>query len=145
MNPALVFAFVFGFTAVVHASDNSDDVFYEEVPEQQPHWKFRPESAARDSDSHGDHWRNKFITASDKRLGSAKDTCAIEALLPSSTPLTIRWISRSVALVSADCYSDPHSNFHLRCLYVLEKRHSKWQVTHHYVHHGPLTFGLTNQ
>jgi len=145
MSARLVLTLLLGVTAVLYASDNSVEVTIEDTLPQTPppHWKFRQDSAAKDSDSQGDQWRGKFITASDKPLGTAKDTRAIEALVPSSMPLTIRWISRSVAVVSADCYSDPHSSVHLRCLYVLEKRRSKWQVTHQYLHHGPLTFGLT--
>jgi len=140
-----VLILLLGVTVVLYASDNSVEVTIEDTQPQTPppHWKFRPDSAAQDSDPQGDKWRDKFITASDKPLGTAKDTSAIEALVPSSMPLTIRWISRSVALVSADCYSDARSGVRLRCLYVLKKRRSKWQVTHHYRHTGPLTFGLT--
>jgi hypothetical protein len=140
MNPALVFAFIFGFTAVVHASDKSDDVFYEEVPEHQPHWKFRPGPAMQDSDSQGGEWKYKFITGSDERLGTARDTAAIKTLLPSTMPVTIRWISRSVVVVAADCYSDAHFSRRVRCLYVLEKHGSKWKLTHHYSHGLPAIF-----
>jgi len=137
MNPAMVFAFIFGFTVVVHASDNSDDVFYEEVPEHQPHWKFRRGPAMQDSDSQGGQWQYKFITGSDKRLGTAWGAAAIKALLPSTMPVTIRWISRSAVVVAADCYSDAHFSRRVRCLYVLEKHGSKWKLTHQYSHGLP--------
>ena len=137
MNPALVFALIFGFTAVVYASDNSDDVFYEEVPEHQPHWKFRPRPAMQDSDSQGGQWGYKFIAGSDKPLGTMRDAAAIKAVVPPTMPVTIRWISCSVVVVAADCYSDAHFSRRVRCLYVLEKHGSKWKVTHHYSHGLP--------
>jgi hypothetical protein len=31
------------FFGTIHASDNSDEVFYEEIPEHQSHWKFAPQ------------------------------------------------------------------------------------------------------
>ena len=121
MSVRVVVAALVAVTVTAEASDNSVEVTLEDTPPENPphHWKFLPFSPpAPDSDSQGDQWRDKFITASDKRLGTAKDTSAIEALVPSSIPLMIRWISRSVALVSAGCYSDAHSELRLRCLYV---------------------------
>src|SRR5437764_204753 len=134
MNPALVLAFIFGLAAVVHASDNSDDIFYEEVPEHQPHWKFRPGPAMQDSDSQGGQWGYKFIAGSDKPLGTARDAAAIKAVVPFTMPVTIRWISRSVVVVAADCYSDAHFSRRMRCLYVLENPCAKWKVTYLYSH-----------
>lgn len=132
MTPRLVVTLLAGMTAVVCASDNSVEVTLELTPPETPppHWKFRQDSAVQDSDSQGAQWRGKFITASDKPLGGAKDTRAIETLAPSLKPLTIRWVSRSVVLVLGDCSSDAHSR--LRCLYVLEKHRSKWTLTHRY-------------
>jgi hypothetical protein len=144
MNPAPVFAFVFGLTAIVHASDNSDEIFYEEVPEHQPHFEYRRGPTIKDSDADGGQWYYKFKTGSDKRLGPARDVAAVKALLPSTMPVTIRWISRSVVVVAADCYSDAHFSRRVRCLYVLEKHGSKWKVTHHYSHGLP-TIVRSNQ
>ena len=89
-------------------------------------------SPMQDSDSHRDEWRNKFIIASEKPFGSNNDTDAITALVPSSLPLTIRWVSESIAIISADCCCEKSSDPPLRCLYILEKRGTKWKVTHHY-------------
>jgi hypothetical protein len=141
MSVRVVATLLLAVAATVHASDNSVVVTLEDTPSQNAshHWKFRPGSIPQDSDSQGDQWRDKFITASEKRLGSAKDAIAIEALMPSSMPLTIRWLSRSVVLVSADCCFDAHSKVRLRCLYVLEKHRSKWNVTHHYRYSHPFT------
>jgi len=137
MNRALVFVFSLGFTAVVQASDSSDDIFYDEVPEHQPHFEYRRAPTMEDSDAEGGQWQYKFKAGSDKRLGTARDVAAVKALLPSTMPVTIRWISRSVVVVAADCYSDAHFSRRVRCLYVLEKHGSKWKVTHHYSHGLP--------
>jgi len=104
---------------------------------RQPGWKFRPTPSLRDSDSEAGEWRYKFYAGSDKPLGAPRDTAAIKRLLPSSMPVAIRWISRSVVAVAADCYSDGPSRGHTRCLYVLEKRDGNWQITHHYSHGLP--------
>ena len=95
----------------------------------------------KDSDSEGGQWQFKFKAGSDKRLGSAKDAAAIKALLRSSMPVTIRWISRSVVVAAADCYSDARFSRRVRCLYVLEKHGSKWKITHHYSHDLPAIVG----
>jgi hypothetical protein len=137
MNPARLFAFVFGLTVVAHASNDSDDVFYEEVPEHQPRFEYRRAPTIEDSDAEGGQWQFKFKTGSDKRLGTARDAVAIKVLLPSTMPVTIRWISRSVVAAAADCYSDARFGRRVRCLYVLEKHGSKWKITHHYSHDLP--------
>jgi len=124
-------------SAIALASDNSVEVTLEDTAPQTPppHWKFRPHSAVQDSDSQGDRWRDKFITASDKPFGTAKDVAAVQSLVPSSSvPVTVRWVSRSVVLVSAGCSADLDSTVRVRCLYVLEKHHSTWEITHHYRH-----------
>ena len=143
MSTRLLFAFVLAFAAVVRASDNSVEVTLEDAPEHQQapqtslRWKFRPGAAIRDSDSEGGKWRYKFYAGSDKPLGTAADAAAIKRLVPSTMPVAIRWISRSVVVVAADCYSDISLSAHVRCLYVLEKHRSKWKVTHHYAHGLP--------
>jgi hypothetical protein len=135
MSVRLLIALLIGIAATIHASDNSVEVTLELPPPQSPppHWKLRPDPALQDSDSQGDLWRDKFITASDKPFGSAKDLVTVQSLVPSSSlPVTVRWLSRSVVLVSAGCHSDSDSTVRVRCLYVLEKHHSKWKITHHY-------------
>lgn len=138
MNPARVFVFVLGLPAVVHASDNPDDTFYEELPQHQPHFDYRRGPTMEDSDAEGGQWQYKFKTGSDKRLGTARDVAAIKTLLPSTMPVTIRWISRSVVAVAADCDSDAHFSRRVCCLYVLEKYGSNWKVTHRYSHRLPV-------
>lgn len=140
MSARLLLTVMIGLTTVVEASDNSVEVTLEDTPEQQApqtRWRFRPGSANPDSDSQGVQWRYKFYAGSDKPLGSARDTAAVKVLVPSSMPITIRWISRSVVVVAADCYSDAGSRGRVRCLYVLEKHASKWKITHHYSHRLP--------
>jgi hypothetical protein len=144
MNPRLLFTFIIGFTAVVHASDNSDEVFFEEIPEHQPHWNFVPRAPQEvDSDSNYMQWRYKFLSGSDKRLGSEADTAAIKQLVPATIPRTIRWVSRSVVVVASDCHSDASPSRRMRCLYVFEKHGSKWKLTHHY--RGAAWVGLTRR
>lgn len=92
-------------------------------------------------DSQYSHWKFEFYAASDKPLGTPTDTNMIRALIPSTIPPTIRWVSRSVVVVAADC----SSNGEFRCLYVLEKHGSKWKLTHHYPHELNLIFSLTNR
>jgi hypothetical protein len=139
MSARLLLTLMITLAAIVEASDNSVEVTLEDTPSQNPppHWKFRPDSAAQDSDSQGVHWRSKFYAGSDKRLGTLRDAASIKRLVPSSMPITIRWISRSVVVVAADCYFDASSRGRFRCLYVLEKHGSKWTTTHHYSHRLP--------
>jgi hypothetical protein len=123
---------IIGFTYVVQAKGNSDEVFYEEVPGHQPEWKFTPRLVPRPreelkSDSNCDQWQFKFLSGSDKPLGGAADLAAIQHLVPAAIPPTIRWISRHIVVVSSACYSDVSPS----CLYVFEKRGSKWELTHH--------------
>jgi len=133
MNPRLVFTFIIGFSIVVHASDNLDEVFFEEIPEHQPHWNFVPTAPQKvDSDSNYDRWQYKFLSGSDKRLGSAADLAAIKHLVPATIPPTIRWVSRSVVVIASGCHSDASPTRRMRCLYVFEKHGSKWKLTHHY-------------
>src|SRR5438270_2794334 len=129
MKARLVVPLFLGLAGVVHASDNSIEVTLEDTPDQQQsqqpafrRWRFQPGPAIQDSDSQGAQWQFKFIAGSDKRLGTTADSAAIKALAPSTTPATVRWVSRSVVAVAADCSSSALSNARLHCLYVLEKR-----------------------
>ena len=132
------------------SGDNSVEVTLEDTPEQQQQnndyrrWRFVPGNQQQDSDSQFAHWRYEFYAGSDKPLGTAADTTAIKALVSSTIPPTMRWISRSVVVVAADCYTAASSSGD-RCLYVLEKHGSKWKLTHHYSHRLSLLFGLTNR
>jgi hypothetical protein len=124
-----------GFAAVVHASDNSVEVTLEDTPELQQtqtyyRWKSTPQEV--DSDSNYTQWRDKFLTGSGKRLGSAADAAAIKRLVPATIPPTIRWLSRRVVVVVSGCRSEASSSGKMRCLYVFEKQRSKWKLTHHY-------------
>ncbi len=139
MDPRLVLTLIVAFTPVVQASDNSVEVTLEDTPEQQQadaahsyrRWKFPPPQEAPNSDSNYMQWRYKFLSGSDKRLGSAADATAIKRLVPVAIPPTIRWVSRSVVVVASGCHSDASSS-PVRCLYVFEKHGSKWRLTHHY-------------
>jgi hypothetical protein len=140
MRP-LVVTLLFGFACIVHASDNSVEVTLEDTPQQQPsqepalrRWRFQPRATIQNSDSQYLQWRYKFYAGSDKPLGTARDIATIKSVVPSSMPISIRWLSRSAVAVVADCYSDSHSGGHIRCLYVLEKHGSQWKITHHYSH-----------
>src|SRR4051794_36267211 len=124
---------------------DSIEVTLESTPEQQQplqaeteaynRWKRLPRQA--DSDMNCEYWRYKFvITASEKRLGSARDIAAIKQLLPGTVPPTMRWVSRSVVVAVSACYSDSSATSRRRCLYVFEKHRSKWKLTHHY-YYGP--------
>jgi hypothetical protein len=136
MNWPLLFALIIGLAGFAHASDNSIEVTLEDAPpDQQPHlkafetWRRKPTPQELNSDGNFAQWKFKFdYVASDKRLGRSGDTSAIKALVPATTPPTIRWVSRSVVVVVAGCHSDPSK----RCLYVFEKHGSKWKLTHHY-------------
>jgi hypothetical protein len=130
MTGRLVVTLFIGVIALAHASDNSDDLFYEEVPQHQPHFRWIP--GIQNSDDQVGYWKYKFDIASDKRLGTTADIKAIKASVPSTMSVTIRWISRSSAVVAADCSSDPSASAHVRCLYVVQKHGAKWRVTHHY-------------
>jgi hypothetical protein len=132
MKARLVVPLLLGLAGVVRASDNSVEVTLEDTPDQQQsqqpafrRWRFQPRRAIQDSDSQGAQWQFKFIAGSDKSLGTAADSAAIKALVRSTTPVTIRWISRSVVVVAAD-----------HRLLVLEKHRSKWKITHYYFRHG---------
>ena len=139
MTTRLALTLIIGFGAVLKASDNSIEVTLEDTPEHQEssqtdknRWKFRPQTATKFDWNDFMHWRNKFWSGSEKQLGSAADRNAIKALVPLTMPPIIRWISRSVVVVSADCYSDRLSSGRVRCLYVLEKHRSSWKVAHHF-------------
>jgi hypothetical protein len=115
------------FSGAVHASENSDEVFYEEIPDHQSEWKFAPQPPKEiNSDSNYEEWQQKFLSGSDKRLGSAADMAAIKRLVPATGSPTIRWISRSVVVV------DTSPSWWTRYLYVFEKHGTKWKLTHHY-------------
>jgi hypothetical protein len=122
---------------------DSVEVTLESTPEQhQPsqaeteaynRWKRDPREA--DSDTNYDHWRYQFVfTASDKRLGSARDVASIKQLLPGTVPPTMRWVSRSLVVALSACYSDSSPTVRSYCLYIFEKHGSKWKLTHHYYH-----------
>jgi hypothetical protein len=135
MKPRVLFALLVGFTGTIYASDNSIEVTLEDTPaDEQPRrtfdaWRHKPAAKEVSSDGNFAQWKFKFdYVASDKRLGRSGDTSAIKALVPATTPPTIRWVSRSVVVVVAGCHSDPSK----RCLYVFEKHGSKWKLTHHY-------------
>jgi hypothetical protein len=122
-------------TAVVHGSDKSIEVTLEDTPEDQQAqlkalepYRHKPPPQEVNSDANYGQWRHKFEAGSGKQLGSAADVAAIKALVPPKMPPTIRWVSRSIVVASAYC-SDASSK---RCLYVFEKRGSKWRLTHHY-------------
>ena len=145
MRARFAITLLLGFAAIAQASDNSVEVTLEDTPDQQQsqqptfrQWRFQPAPAPaiQDSDSQGAQWQFKFVAGSDKRLGTAADSAAIKALVPSTTPVTVRWVSRSVVVVAADCPSSASSTTRLHCLYVLEKHHSKWKMTHYYVRRG---------
>ena len=152
MKPVLAFALIVGFTAAVQASDNSIEVTLEITPADQQAqrnvlvpdasgWSLlqsavadqhKPPPQKTNSDPNYGYWRNKFEGGSDKPLGRPKDTAAIKALVPAAISPTIRWISRSMVVVSADCRSHTLWGGE-RCLYVFEKQGSKWSLTHHYL------------
>ena len=142
MKPVLAFAFIVGFTAAVQASDNSIQVTLEATPgERQAQrvivvvpdaYRHKPPPQKINSDPNYGYWRNKFEGGSDKPLGRPKDTAAIKALVPATIPPTIRWVSPSIVVVSADCRSHTLWGGE-RCLYVFEKQGSKWSLTHHYL------------
>jgi hypothetical protein len=145
MKLALTFALIVGFTTVVQASDNSIEVTLERTPgDQQAQrkvlvldaYRHKPPPQKADSDANYRYWRNKFEGGSDKPLGRPKDAAAIKALVPATISPTIRWVSRSIVVVSADCRSP--SVLGGRCLYVFEKHGSQWSLTHHY--HWPFQF-----
>jgi len=138
MNRSLIFALIIGLASITHAKDNSMEVTLELAPPEDQQgsqfrafeqWRRKPTSQEVNSDSDVAQWSFKFdYFASDKRPGSAADAAAIKALIPDTTPPTIRWLSRSVVVVSATCRSEVSG----RCLYVFERRGSKWKLTHHY-------------
>ena len=135
MRTRLALTLVIAVAAVIQAGENSVEVTLEDTPEhhETPRWKFTPGQSADDRDQNGFmQWRYKFYVGSDKQLGTAADTAAIKALVPLTMPPKIRWISRSVVVVAADCYTDASSRGRVRCLYVLERHGSKWKLTHHY-------------
>ncbi len=139
MRLLLLIALLLGFVTVVYAGGNSVEVTLEDTPDHQQapetstrRWRFAPLPEYQDSDSHFEQWDFKFRAASDNPLGTARDTTAIKALVPSTMLLTIRWVSRSIVVVAADCHPKPTDNSY--CLYVLEKQHSKWKLVHHYSH-----------
>jgi len=142
MKLALAFVLIGGLTAVVQASDNSIDVTLEGargeqqaqrvlvvVPDAYGH---KPSPQNTNSDANYGYWRNKFEACSDKPLGRPKDTAAIKALVPATISPTIRWVSRSIVAVSADCRPPPPYVVAAGCLYVCEKHGSKWNLTHYY-------------
>ena len=147
MGARLVVTLLLGLAAVARASDNSVEVTLEDTPDRQQspqpafrRWRFQPGPTIQDTDSQGAQWQFKFIAGSDKRLGTAADSAAIKALVSSTTPVTIRWVSRSVVVIAADCSSGTSFRGRLSCLYVSEKHRSKWKITHHYFYRGISSF-----
>ena len=138
MNRSLIFALIIGLTAVARANDNSIEVTLEPTLPEDPQGsqlrsfeQWRPKTAPHEVNSDGDfaQWKFKFdYVGSDKRLGSARETASIKALVAATTPPTIRWLSRSVVVVVSAC----HSAVSGRCLYVFQRHGSKWKLTHHY-------------
>ena len=131
MRVLLMLTLLLGFTAVVRASGNSVEVTLEDTLDQQQkdkleeqqkyrRWHFNAKPPVHDSDNQFEQWRFKFNTGSDKRLGNAKDEIAIKSVLSDTPPIMIRWVSPRVAVVEANG------------LIVVEKRASKWKITHHY-------------
>lgn len=131
MRAPLVVMLLLGVSAVARASGNSVEVTLEDTLEQQQketleqqqkyrRWHFTPKPQDHDSDSHFEQWRFKFNTASEKRLGNAKDEIAIKSVLSDTSPIMIRWVSPRVVVVEVGG------------LKVLEKEGSKWKITHRY-------------
>lgn len=90
------------------------------TPTAVPGWdKPARKSVAPRDDTYG-KWHFKFITASDKQLGSPKEIAKIRSELPIPDP-TIRWLSRSLVVAAG-----------ANRLYVLERHHSKWEMTHRF-------------
>jgi hypothetical protein len=139
MSATLLLIFLFASAAVVHASDNSVEVTLEDTPQQQHadttfrRWSFFKRPQYQDSDSQFPQWESKFKAGSDRPLGTARDTAAIKAVVPSTMPVTIRWVSRRLVVVAADCHPDSSTD-NGYCLCVLEKQRSKWKLVHHYSH-----------
>jgi hypothetical protein len=152
MKPVLAFALIVGFTAAVQASDNSIEVTLEITPADQQAqrnvlvpdasgWSLlqsavadqqKPPPQKTNSDPNYGYWRNKFEGGSDKPLGTPKETAVIKALVPATMSPIIRWVSRSIVVVSADCRRPPPYVLAAGCLYVFEKHGSKWSLTHYY-------------
>lgn len=85
-----------------------------------PGWDKRTAKPIAKRDNTYGEWHYKFITATDKQLGSALDVTLIRSEVPIPDP-TIRWVSRSLALAAGN-----------KNLYVIEKHHSKWEITHRF-------------
>src|ERR1700736_4623710 len=113
MSVRLVIALILAFAAVVRASDNSVEVTLEDTLEQQQkdaleqqqkyrRWHFAPKPQDHDSDSQFEQWRFKFNAGSNKSLGNAKDEAAIKSLVPGTSTVAIRWVSRRVVVVEAN-------------------------------------------
>jgi|SRR5437588_2063231 len=128
MRAPFIIAFVLAFAPIVRGGNNSVEVTLEDTLAQQEkdaverqqqarRWHFFP-SPRHDSDSRFEHWRSKFNAGSDKRLGNAKDEAAIKSIVDA---VTIRWVSRRLVVVDAGG------------LKVLEKKGSKWEITHYYI------------
>jgi hypothetical protein len=133
MKARLALIWIMAIAPVAGATDNSVEVTLEDTPGQQPpknneRWKglkFQrsecdQKATERDSKGYG-KWRSKFDVGSDKPLGTPADVAAVKSLLPNTESITIRWVSRSVVVVS-----------HGLTLCVVEKHRSKWKVTHRY-------------
>ena len=131
MRGLLATLLLFGLTAVTRAGSNSVEVTLEDTLEQQQkdaleqqqkyrRWHFSPKPQDHDSDSHFEQWRFKFNTASEKRLGNAKDEIAISSVLSDTSTAAVRWVSPRVVVAEAGG------------LKVLEKKGSKWKITHRY-------------
>jgi hypothetical protein len=134
MKLALALVLIGGLTAVVQASDNSIEVTLQPITitasktgREGPPGDHEAPPKALDG-----YWRNKFEGGSDKPLGTPKDTAAIKALVPATISPTIRWVSPSIVVVSADCRPPPPYVLAAGCLYVFEKHGSKWNLTHYY-------------
>jgi hypothetical protein len=141
MRVLLLLTLLLGVTSIVRAGGNSIEVTLEDTPQQQQapqnsfrRWRFGQQPAQQDSDTQFSRWDYKFKWGSDKSLGTAADTSAIQASVPSTMPVTIRWVSRRVVVVAADCHQESSSGSGERCLYVFEKQGAKWKLAQHYAH-----------
>ena len=108
-------------------------------------WRHSKPSDEAASDQHGDYWWFQFRIGSADPLGNAADEAAIKAAIkasvPSSIPPVLRWASDTDIVVLSACRTHASSSKPSRCLYVFQKHHRKWRLTHHYPYYsGPTTF-----
>lgn len=126
MRAILGFAVTIVATTVVYGGTKYPEVIGEDISQPRLHWTLPPQKAGPTHfDPERDYndymkWRFQFLTASDQRLGSFKDLAAIQRELHTSDP-RVRWVSHRIVVASANGF-----------LYVVEKHHSAWEVTHRY-------------